>query len=226
MTGLWPINSLASDAAKSPPDNITLQIAHLVNATFAEQRKGRKGVRRNKPIAVPPLPRLDPVGERIRRELRRRRGPRGQLKARNIPIPAEMVGGTAHTRRGRDYNNEVSYDVIANKAMDMAQETLYTTQERIKTLDDYIDEQQRHSGTPALFNIAYTIRKMRGILEDLYVIYSVLYQNYFKENFFKHNVLTHIYYYTYCFKKYIDIIYYVEAVMVAYAALRNDNGTP
>lgn len=112
---------------------------------------------------------------------------------------------------------------MGHKAIDMAKETLYVTQERIRLLDEYVDELQRKSGSPALFNIGYTIKKIKGLLEDCYVLYTVHYRNRFTQVNWKSNLLTHIYYYTYCFKKYIDILYYVEAVMVAYGDVVKDN---
>lgn len=237
---LWPISAVAADIAQSPPDNTTLEVAEVVNGTFAG---GRKRLGREGPIPIPPLPPLDPVGERIRRELRRRHGSRGEaLQLQGYRIPAEMVELVQHSMRrfGSDdvpsrrqyfekhqmerfYYYDENKDVVGNKAMSMSQETIYLTQERIKALDDYIEDLQRRSGSPALFNIGYTIKKMKAILEDCYIIYTVLFREKFKENFFKYNVVTTIYYYTFCFKKYIDIIYYVEAVMVAYAAVKKDN---
>lgn len=121
------------------------------------------------------------------------------------------------------YWNEVDKQTMGDKALSMAKETLYITQERIRLLDEYVDELQRKSGSPALFNIGYTIKKMRGILEDCYIIYTVLFRHKFKQVNWRHNAVTNIYYYTFCFKKYIDIIYYVEAVMVAYGDVRKDN---
>lgn len=193
---------------------------------------------------------MDPVGERIRGELQRRkvshvseldmtmkmleRIDRNQRRFNRKEVgPAHRVNSTEvrPSRRGKwdmrqlgySYSNDVSNDVVGDKAMSMAKESLYATQERIRLLDDYVDTLQSESGTPALFNIGYTLKKMKGILEDCYVIYTILFRQKFKQVSWKNNVVTNIYYYTYCFQKYIDIIYYVEAVMVAYNDVMQDN---
>lgn len=250
----------ASNIVPPPSDNTTLEEAEDVNDSLAREWKSRKAPRSKKPIRIPQLPPLDPVGERIRRELQRRRhSQREPTFMPGLEVPIKMyedvhriqrrmdsqVGGTRRRWDEKrpeevrskwhmpqlfdwwkptwDYNHNVPSTTLETKALNMAKESLYVTQERIRLLDDYVDKLQRESGSPALFNIGYTIKKMRGLLEDCYVLYTVLYRYTFAQINWKSNTRTSIHYYTYCYKKYIDIIYYVEAVMVAYGDVRKDN---
>lgn len=236
------MSTSAPEILPPPSNNRTLKVE---SSTFAKGWKSHEAPWRKKPIPIPPPPPMDPVGERIREELQRRRGlPRKVSHVSVLGMPMKMLERIGRNQRRVDgevrpsrrfnwemyslaygrYNTvDVPNDVIGDKAMSMAKETLYLTQERIRLFDDYVHELQRASGTQALFNIGYTIKKMKGLLEDCYIIYTVLFRPKFKQVIRKHNVGTTIYYYTYCFKKYIDIIYYVEAVMVAYTDVMKDN---
>lgn len=253
------MSTSAADVVPPPPYNMTLKEVEKVNSSLTKGWKRHETPWREKPIPVPPPPPLDPVGERIRGELQRRRGTR--CKVSNLPgldMPPKMIEridrnqrrfdvekvGPARrinstelrpSRRGfdwtmnqlgnspREYWNDVHDDIVTNKAISMAKETLYLTQERIRLLDEYVIELQRSSGSSALlFNIGYTIKKMRALLQDCYTIYTVLFYHKFEDANRKPNVERNIYYYTFCFKKYIDIIYYVEAVIVAYSGLMKD----
>lgn len=252
------MSTSASGRVTPSSDNTTLMGADEVNCSLAKEWKRCKLPWREKPVPVPPPPQMDPVGERIQRELQRRKGSRREVsRIPGLEVPMAMskrINRNQHTQRSdakevgptrrvnneeagpsrrshwympqlqwnKAYWNEVDDKTVSDKAKSMAKETLYLTQERIRLLDEYVAELQHKSGSPALFNIGYTIRKMRGILDDCYIIYTVLYRHKFEKPYWEHNVATSIYYYTYCFKNYIDIIYYVEAVMVAYADVKKD----
>lgn len=250
-TGLGPISNSAPNMAPLPPNSTATKKVEKVKPSLAGGRKRIEALWQERPIPVPPPPAMDPVGGRIRRELQRRRRARREdshLSRPSMPLTRSQrsqrtgrnqsrVDGVAVGPTRRDYNfimnqlkhnpsiywSEVQDSVMGDKAVSMARESVYLTQERIKLLDDYVNELQRTSGTISLFNIGYTIRKMKALLDDIYTMYTVLFRHKFQQANFKLNVVTHIYYYTFCFKKYIDIIYYVEAVMVAYTNLMKDN---